>query len=160
MPSIRQQCLAALRHVAALKMIVFLDKHNDRSGADTSLSSLSGDLYKAVDPKTGDGHSPWPAPSEIATADLSSDVEPWNFDANAASSPSKFPRDDWELPGPDTPLSSLSSLSVELIDPELQDDFSSSKSSLPGTTDLVKGAYRSISTTNRKHMEGIVTAVF
>lgn len=98
--------------------------------------------------------------SEIATADLSGDVEPWNFDANPASSPPKFPRDDWELPGPDTPLSSLSSLLIKLIDPELQDGFSFSKSSLLGTTDLVKGAYRSISTTHRKHMEGIVIELF
>lgn len=45
---------------------------------------------------------------------------------------------------------------MELIDPELQEDIHSSKSSLTATTDLVEGAHRSISTTDQDHMEGIV----
>jgi hypothetical protein len=60
------------------------------------------------------------------------------------------------LQSSDTPLSPLSSLSMELIDPELQEDIHSSKSSLPATTGSVEGAHRSILTTDQDHMEGIV----
>jgi len=87
------------------------DSHDDCYSTDTSLSSLPDDVLEAV---------PSTPPLEAATVDLLGYSEPWNFDAiaDAISSPIKS-QEDWILSGPETPLPYLSSIPMELVDPEL-----------------------------------------
>ncbi|KAG9231523.1 hypothetical protein BJ875DRAFT_498260 [Amylocarpus encephaloides] len=124
---------------------------------DTSLSSLSDDILEAVPQAGEDCRSPWTTPLEAATVDLLSDSESWNFDAIAdtISSPIES-QEDWVLSGPDTPLSYLSSIPIELVDPELRDTLPSSTSSLPATADSVEDAHGSIPTTTPGHIESTV----
>jgi hypothetical protein len=133
------------------------DNHDDCYSTDTSLSSLSNDILEAV-PQTGeDCHSPWTTPLEAATVGLLGDSEPWNFEAiaDAISSPVES-QEDWILSGPDTPPSYLSSIPMELVDPELRDALPSSTSSLPATANSVEDAHRSIPTTTPGHIESSV----
>ena len=134
------------------------DNHKDCYSTDTSLSFLSDDILEAV-PQTGEEcRSPWTTPSEAATVDLLNDSNPWNFDAiaDAISSPIES-QEDWILSGPETPPSYLSSIPMELVDPELLDALPSSTSSLPAIADSVEDAHRSIPTTTPGHIESSVT---
>jgi hypothetical protein len=133
------------------------DNHDDCSSTDTSLSSLSDDILEAVPQAREDCPSPWTTPLEAATVDLLGDSEPWNFDAiaDAISSPISS-QEDWVLSGPDTPPSYLSSIPMELVDPELRDALPSSTSSLPATADSVEDAHGSIPTTTPGHIESTV----
>jgi hypothetical protein len=133
------------------------DNRDDCYSTDTSLSSLSEDILEAV-PQVGENfHSPWTTPLEAATVDLLGDSEPWNFDAiaDAISSPIES-QEDWILSGSNTPLSYLSNIPMELVDPELRDALSSSTSSLPATADSVGDAHGSIPTTTPGHIESSV----
>ena len=60
------------------------------------------------------------------------------------------------LSRPDTPLLYLSSIPMELVDPELRDALPSSTSSLLVTADSVEDAHRSIPTTTPGHIESSV----
>jgi hypothetical protein len=133
------------------------DNHDDCYSTDSSLSSLSDDILEAV-PQTGEEcRSPWTTPLEAATVDLLGDSEPWNFDAiaDAISSPIES-EEDWILSGPETPPSYLSSIPMELVDPELRDTLPSSTSSLPATANSVEDAHGSIPTTTPGHTESTV----
>jgi hypothetical protein len=133
------------------------DNHDDCYSTDTSLSSLSDDILEAVPQIGEDCRSPWTTPLEAATVDLLGDSEPWNFDAiaDAISSPIES-QEDWILSGPDTHPSYLSSIPMELVDPELRDALPSSTSSLPAIADSVEVAHGSIPTTIPGHIESSV----
>ena len=124
------------------------DNHEDCYSTDTSLSSLSDDIFEAATQAREDCRSPWTTPSEAATVDLLGDSEPWNFDAiaDAMSSPIES-QEDWVLSSPDTPPLYPSSIPIELVDPELRDALPSSTSTLPVTADSVEDAHGSIPTT-------------
>jgi hypothetical protein len=94
---------------------------------------------------------------EAATVDLLGDSEPWNFDAiaDAISSPVES-QEDWMLSGPDTPLLYLSSIPMELVNPELRDALPSPTSSLLTIANLVEDAYRSIPTTTPGRLASLV----
>jgi hypothetical protein len=135
------------------------DKYDDCYSIDISLSSLLDDILEAV-PETGeDCHPPWTTPPEATTVELFGDAKPWNLDANAdtISSLLSSREEDWSLSGPDTPLSHLSSVPRELVDPALQDALPSSASSLLASTDSVEDAHGSIPTTRPGHIESTVT---
>jgi len=129
------------------------DNHDNCYSTDTSLSSLSNDILEAVPQTKEDCYSPWTTSLEAATADLFSDSELWTFDriADAIS-----PQDGRILSSPNTP-SNLSSVPMELIDPELQDVLFSSASSLPVITDSVEDTYGSIPTTTPERIESTGT---
>jgi Chromo (CHRromatin Organisation MOdifier) domain len=135
------------------------DKHDNRHSTNTSLSCLSDDILEAFT-QTGEGcHSPRTNPSEV-TDDLFGDAKSWNFDANAdtISSPIEPFQEDWILCGSGTtPLSYLSSVPMELVDPQLQDALPSSTPGLPATTDSVEDAHRSIPTAGLGHIENSAT---
>ncbi|TAQ83756.1 hypothetical protein B7494_g7916 [Chlorociboria aeruginascens] len=133
------------------------DNHDDCYSTDTSLSSLSDNILEAVPQAGEDCRSPWTTPLEAATVDLLGDSEPWNFDAiaDAISSPIES-QEDWILSGPDTPPSYLSSIPMELVDPELRDALPSSTSSLPATADSVEDAHGSIPITTPGRIESSV----
>jgi len=69
----------------------------------------------------------------------------------------EFLQEDWILSGFDIPPSHLSSVPMELVDPELQDPLLSSTSNLPATTDSVEDAHGDILTTRLRHIENTVT---
>ena len=120
--------------------------HDDCYSTDTSPSFLSDDILGAV-PQSKEGcRSPWTTLLEPATVNPLGNSEPWNFDAiaDAISSPISSPissqEEDWILSSPDTPPSYLSSIPMELVNPELRDALPSSTLSLPVTADSVEGA--------------------
>jgi hypothetical protein len=133
------------------------DNHDDCYSSDTSLSSLSNDILEAVPLSEKGCRSPSTTLLEAATVDLLGDSEPWNFDAiaDAISSPIES-QEDWILSGPETPPSYLSSIPMELVDPELRDALPSSISSLPAIADSVEDAHESIPTTTPGHIESSV----
>jgi Chromo (CHRromatin Organisation MOdifier) domain len=133
------------------------DNCDDCYSTDTSLSSLSDNILKAV-PQTGeDCHFPWTTRFEAATVDLLEDSEPWNFDAiaDAISSPIES-QEGWILASPNIPPSDLSSVPMELIDPELQDALPSPPSP-PVTADSVQDADGTTPTPRPGHIESTVT---
>ncbi|KAF2793861.1 hypothetical protein K505DRAFT_35030 [Melanomma pulvis-pyrius CBS 109.77] len=131
--------------------------YDDCYSTDTSLSSLSDNILEAV-PQTGEEcRSPWTTPLEAATIDLLGDSEPWNFDAIAdAISSSIESQEDWNLFGPETPPSYLTSILMELVDPELRDALPSSTSSLLAIADSVEDAHGSIPATTLGCIESSV----
>jgi hypothetical protein len=90
---------------------------------------------------------------EAATVDVLNDSEPWNFDtiADAISSLIKS-QEGWILSSLNIPLSDLSGVLIELIDPELQDALPSSTP----TADSVKNTPNTISAPRPGHIESTV----
>src|SRR5580700_724785 len=76
--------------------------------------------------------------------------------ANAVSSPIES-QEGWILPSPNIPTSDLSSIPMELIDPELQDPLPSSTPSSPATADEVEDAAGTILTPRPRHVESTAT---
>jgi hypothetical protein len=121
------------------------NNHDDYYNTDTSLSSLSDDILEIV-PQTGkDYYSPWITLLEITTINLLDNSESWNFNVitNTIFSPISF-QEDWILSGPDTSLLYLTSILIELINPEFRNTLPSSISSLLVIANSVEDTHGSI----------------
>jgi hypothetical protein len=101
------------------------DSHGDCYVTDSSLSSLPDEILEAVSQTGEECRSPWTPGLEAATVELLGDAEPWNLDA--ISSPLES-QEDRILSGPGTAPSYLSSIPMELVDPQLRDTLDSSTS--------------------------------
>lgn len=129
-------------------------EHGGCSDSDALPPSLPGELNEAnLNTANGD-YTPRLTPSDTAAFDMSADIEPWGFDKDAASS-FEFPREAWNSSRPDSPPSSLSGLSIDMIDPELYSDFPRSKSDLPTSTGSFDGPDGNTSTIVQRDVDGI-----
>ena len=84
------------------------------------------------------------------------DSEPWNFDTiiDTISSPIES-QEGWILSSSNIPLLDLSSVPIELIDPELQDTLPSTPCP-PATDDSVEDTPKTISAPRLRYIESMV----
>ncbi|KAH6670215.1 hypothetical protein B0J14DRAFT_703182 [Halenospora varia] len=110
-------------------------------------SSCRNNILEAVTQTGEDCRLPWTTLSEAATVDLPDNSKPWNFDAIAGAFSSLIKSQEDRI---------LSSVPMELIDPELQDALPSSTSSPQATASSVEDAPKTILTPKPGLIESIV----